>query len=615
MSLTYSQKRFIQKEYPDWSAEEIAKKLNVTVDEVINHIKKGSKNFFIKKEELSKSEKEILPHFEQIPFWEWIKNHWIDLTILLLFVSIIYANGLTSDLVSDDIPGILDNQKELKTTLVPKHVPYFFVRSLQYFIAYKIAGTTPIAYRLFNLFFHMGVVWMVYLLVPFFTKKKLMPFIVAALVAVHPIMIESVTWISGGIYAQAAFFILVSFYFYLVFRRTNQKRQLIFSALFYILALSGSEKVAVYPGILLVYEFTFNKVWKTWKWTIPFIIISGFWFYMVAIFFKGITNRIAYLESIGSLEFGKNVYNPLEQIPTAIGSYLSLIFWPDQLTLYHSEFRLGLSQFLYLASIFIVYVAVTIYMYFKNKTIFFWLVFFFVSLLVTMNPLGISWIVAERYVYLGSIGIYFTVGYALVSFIESSRFKTIGYILITIILISLSVRTIVRNMDWRNQDSLWLATGKTSPSDPKTHNNLGDVYARRGDFKKSAEEFATAINLNPKYPDPYYNLGNLYRTLKKYDEAMPFFEKALELNPNVWQAYQNIAVIQFDRGEVLEAQANIQKALKINPDNSTLHGNLGIIYYRQDMKKEALKEFQIAAQLDEKNESARVWIQKILSEN
>ena len=96
---------------------------------------------------------------------------------------------------------------------------------------------------------------------------------------------------------------------------------------------------------------------------------------------------------------------------------------------------------------------------------------------------------------------------------------------------------------------------------------------------------------------------------------MPFFEKALELNPNVWQAYQNIAVIQFERGEVLEAQANIQKALKINPDNSTLHGNLGIIYYRQDMKKEALKEFQIAAQLDEKNESARVWIQKILSEN
>jgi protein O-mannosyl-transferase len=43
----------------------------------------------------------------------------------------------------------------------------------------------------------------------------------------------------------------------------------------------------------------------------------------------------------------------------------------------------------------------------------------------------------------------------------------------------------IRNSDWQNQDTLWIATGKTAPSDPKTHNNLGDLYGRHGDLDRA----------------------------------------------------------------------------------------------------------------------------------
>ncbi len=59
------------------------------------------------------------------------------------------------------------------------------------------------------------------------------------------------------------------------------------------------------------------------------------------------------------------------------------------------------------------------------------------------------------------------------------------------------IRTIVRNFDWRTPDSLYIATGRTAPSDPKTHNNLGDVYARRGDLQRAAYEFKLATEINP----------------------------------------------------------------------------------------------------------------------
>ena len=610
MSLTYSQKRYIQDNYQKKTTEEISHTLKISAEDVSGHIKKFNKKFN-KKNPLLENKHDEGSVFNDTPFKTWLKDNWINLLVLLFFILIVYANGMTADLVSDDIPAIADIEKQLQSPSYLIFIPSFIARTIQYFIAYKIGGITPIFYRMFNIFFHIGFVWMIYALVPFFTKKKIMPFLVAALAAVHPMMIESVTWISGGIYAQAAFSILVSFFFYLRYRQQSKKKFIVISLLSFLLALSASEKVIVFPAILFLYEFTFYNVWKTWTRTVPYFILSLLW---LIIILSRVNSRIQYLEQIGSLDFGKNVYNPLEQIPTAVSTYLELLFWPDKLTLYHSEFRLNLYQFLSFLGIFFVYVGVTIYCFFKNKTLFFWLTLFFITLIPTMNPLGLSWIAAERYVYLGSTGIYFFVAYFLSKLIESKKYQAAGYILVGVILLSLSLRGIVRNVDWQNQDNLWLATGKTSPSDPKTHNNLGDVYARRGDWQKSAEEFAMAIKLNPKYPDAYYNLGNLYRTLKKYDEAMPLFERTLALNPNVWQAYQNIAVIKFERGDVVGAENNIKMAIKINPNISTLHSNLGIIYYKLEKKQEALKEFKISLEIEPKNENAKAWVQKILSE-
>ncbi len=73
----------------------------------------------------------------------------------------------------------------------------------------------------------------------------------------------------------------------------------------------------------------------------------------------------------------------------------------------------------------------------------------------------------------------------------------------------------MRNFDWKNQDTLWLATAKTSPSSHQNHNNLGDLYARRGEYEKAVEEFKKAIELKPDYGDAYHNLANVYHQIGK----------------------------------------------------------------------------------------------------
>ena len=112
---------------------------------------------------------------------------------------------------------------------------------------------------------------------------------------------------------------------------------------------------------------------------------------------------------------------------------------------------------------------------------------FLISLSPTLTPFRLNWIVAERYLYLPILGILAPFGLGLIKLSQMVKVKGLVYVSLIIIITLLSVRTIIRNIDWKNEDNLWIATGKTSPSSPNTHNNLGDVYGRLGDKQKALQ--------------------------------------------------------------------------------------------------------------------------------
>src|SRR5581483_7724569 len=145
-----------------------------------------------------------------------------------------------------------------------------------------------------------------------------------------------------------------------------------------------------------------------------------------------------------------------------------------------------------------------------------------------------------RYVYLSSLGLFAIVAILTGRFFQEKKFKFIAITIFVVILAAFSIRTIMRNIDLFNEDNLWVATAKTSPSSPNTHNNLGDVYMRHGEYEKAAEEFKTAIRLQPNYADVYHNLGNVYQQVGKTQEALQAYQQALTINPRLWQSHQNI---------------------------------------------------------------------------
>jgi tetratricopeptide (TPR) repeat protein len=113
--------------------------------------------------------------------------------------------------------------------------------------------------------------------------------------------------------------------------------------------------------------------------------------------------------------------------------------------------------------------------------------------------------------------------------IKQKKTQAAGYVIVLFILTSFTIRTIIRNFDWRNQDTLWVATDIYSPSSYFNHNNLGDMYMRQGDYVTSEKEFLKAIRLNPYYAEAYHNLGNLYKQAGYNDKAIAAFKKSISI--------------------------------------------------------------------------------------
>lgn len=494
---------------------------------------------------------------------KFVHKYWRYLLLTTLVV-VVYFNSLDNQFVSDDLADILNNPQIQSFEFISSHLSGA-IRPILYVLTANLLGINPTAFRLINLAFHLGSVFLVFRLFQrFFQTRAVLP--ASMLFAVHPLLSEPVVWISGGAHQQYSFFVLLTFLAYL-----GQRRWLSWIA--FALAVQSHHVLAVaMVPILVSYELLLGSISKNWTRILPFILISVV---SIGITLTNLPGRMADLQTLHYQDSG--IDNPLIQLPAAISSYLILFTWPQNLTIYQSELGFSITEFALRTLLTLGFLSAIIYTFFRHKQICFWLLWFLIALSPTLTPFRLNWIVAERYAYLPSIGLFALVALAIQWLYRHQRYKEALVVGLAVLILALSTRTIIRNQDWQDADTLWLAAEKTSPSSPNNHNNLGDLYGRRGEYELAIKHFQTAIELKPNYADAYHNLGNTLAEVGKTEEALASYQKALEFNPILWQSYQNIAAIYFEKKEYKLALEYMQKAAQLVPNNQEVLRNLEIV--------------------------------------
>ena len=566
--ITGKQKKFIRKNARNLSLDELSEQLEITPRELQEYLKR-----IWRKDKFDKYSQKTLPvSSPPVSFVSWLKNNWRIILGLIFLVFIIYINGLNGAFVSDDVNWIPKNPN------IGNFKAYFQINNrpaiwIIYYLIHLLGGINPFFYRLPNLIFHIGNTITIFYLLNLLINKRVAIF-TSLIIAVHPILVESVTWIAGGSYAAYTFFFLLSFIFYLFAKK--KAGLYFFTFIFLLISLSFSEKGVVLFLMFPLYEIAFGSLKKMWKFFLPFLAV-------------GLLVAIILINQIGGKVIGLKIYNyvqpgydnPLLKIPIAVTEYLRLIVWPSDLSLYRNELSFTWLEFSIRAGIFLIFLLIIFFSYRKQKNIFFWLSLFIISLLPTLTPLRIASVVAERYVYLGSIGIFTVIGIIFDYLSQNEKLRKSIYIIFAVTITALSIRTMVRNHDWANEDNLWVASAKVSPNDPNVLNNLGDMYGRHEDYQKAIESFSLAIKLKPDYADAYHNLANIQTALylkEKKEEylksAIDNYLQAIKYNPLLWQSHQNLAIIYFNIGKSDKAVEEITQAIKINPTNPDLQNNL-----------------------------------------
>lgn len=538
-----------------------------------------------------------------------IKENWKFLLILCVGIFILYFNSLHGAFVSDDYASIPDNP--MVTNFGSQAKNGLIVGLCNWLTAVLFGVKNPISYHLFCLVLYLiiCVLGFIFLHLVFDKKTAILSII---LFAVLPIHVETVSWISGKPYLLTSMMVLLELILFILYTKSGTKKYFRwFVCLLPVTFLA--ERIRSISLLLLIplFVFTFGTNFKLKiNWGKVFIFCSLGIIILGIFLWPLISYRINNVNS-GYNGYGGIFYDPFFQYPTAIAKYLQLALFPTDLTLYHTMYILPvLLNWLIILS----YLVAVIYFFFKDKKIFFTLAFIFVATAPSMAPVKVSWLVAERYLFLGSLG--FCAFLVLFFRRLGIKWKIPSLILFIFIVGIYSVKVFLRNIDWQTNHNLWVATCQVSPNSHNAWNNIGDDYdklaqlettneGKLNQYFNSVKGFTQSVVVKSNYADAYHNRANIFYKIGRYDLARDSYETALSYGPNLYQSYYSLLQIDLTEKNFNSAINHLNKLNEVKPNDPQVYYTAAVVYANMGQKDQAIS---ILEQLEKANPS---WAQVI----
>lgn len=225
------------------------------------------------------------------------------------------------------------------------------------------------------------------------------------------------------------------------------------------------------------------------------------------------------------------------------------------------------------------------------------ILWFFVTLIPVSNIVPIQIVIAERFLYLPSIGIFIGSAVFLSQLTDRLRERfvpgnKITVFLIPLISLSLALMTVDRNQIWTDEHIFWSDVVAKSPGNTRAWHNLASGYQNKGKIPEAISLYKKALLMEYHSPETHFQLGRIYRGLGEDETAMTEFFEALKDDPENTDINYEIGNIMSKKGWYSEAISRYKKALENNPDHEDALYDLGIMYMKQKDHALAAVQFE-----------------------
>jgi tetratricopeptide (TPR) repeat protein len=358
-----------------------------------------------------------------------------------------------------------------------------------YTLNWTLGGGSTFGFHLVNVALHaLNAVLLLFIGRRIFPSHPGASFVAALLFALHPAQTEAVTYISGRSVSLMASFYLGSLLLYL--------RNSRLSVVLFILALGVKETALTLPAALLLIELG-RPDRASWRLQLPHWLVlaaGGLVILLVPRYFE----LVAY---------GFSQRGPVDNLLTQVGGISYLL--ARLVTLQGYNIDPGLAVFQGFTSVFFVQAALILGLLALGLSslrtrpwLGFGILWFFLQLAPTNSIVPRLDVANDRQLYLACWGLF--LGFCIQASLLFPRRASLA--LTAAAAIAFAAASIARQLDYRDEITLWEASVRENPGNARARNNLGYAYHLAGRKQEARREIEAAVRLDPAYEKPRANL-------------------------------------------------------------------------------------------------------------
>lgn len=514
---------------------------------------------------------------------------------------------------------------------------------ISHMIDWDLYGKNPAGHHITNLCLHIATSILLFLLLLYMTGFPGRSAMVAFLFALHPVHVESVAWVAERKDVLCAFFWIVTLLAYAWYARKPSWKRYACVVIGFACALMSKPMAVTLPFTLLLLDIwplrriTFAPEAR-WLASARKLCLEKWPLFLMTAISSVLTftaqrqgGSVAQLQAL-------YLWDRIGNAAISYCRYMRLIFWPNPLTPYYYYDQSNIVLPAVLSAVVLIVVTAAFWHYRKEKPYCLagWLWF-----LGTLTPvIGIVQVgdqaMAERYVYVPSIGLFFALVWLAGDAVQKyPKFKMAARLLAVAIIAACAIKTEAQVKLWKDTITLFSHAVAVDPRGALPNSTLAGAYARQVRCAEAQPYFDRALEYLPPWPDTLSNSAfclmrismathdrrNLPLAGQRIEQALrmapdnvdientmalwsylmnkpkdeeKYSRRALAIRPDSVTAHIFLAGALMSQGRLDEAAQQNRQILALDPQNFQAHDNLGFIYSAQGLKQDALKEYRLS---------------------
>jgi protein O-mannosyl-transferase len=501
----------------------------------------------------------------------------------------------------------------------------------------ELFGFAPGLHHVINVLLHILTILLLYGLVVRMTGERGRAAFVAAILAIHPLRVESVAWVAERKDVLSAFFWMLAILAYVEYvARPSRGRYLAMAGLF-VLGLLAKPMVLTLPLVLLLLD-----IWPLRRlslrradWSprpparadletnlpnadletnprdvlfekIPLLILS--------VIAAGVT---VWAQHAGGAVKSFDLFPLSQRVANALVSYvayLGMMVWPVNLAVFYPNVPVPLWQVIGA----VVVLSLITWVVLRELPRYPYLAVGWFWYLITLFPViglvqaGLQ-ARADRFVYIPHIGLSLAVAWGVPDLLRGRRIRAaLPAVAGAIILVfALTARAYVGT--WEDDETLWRRALAVTTDNYMAHHNLGVALAARGHDDAARAEVQEALRIWPEFAEAHNTIGNIEARAREDEKAIGHYQEALRLSPYFPAAHNNLGVALLRRGDTAGALTHFEEALQLASDSAASHHNLGRALFALGRHAEAESQYREAIRLRPRYAEAHYSLGELLA--